>query len=232
MQLEELQHQWQRLDEKLDRTLKLDGELLRLAVTQASRRRVNRLAIWPALDIAFCLGILLLTGFFLSRHWNTWSLVSPASIVMIAAIMLLLDSIRQLDRVSKIDWSGMVVDIQSSLSRLRIAKIRQFKWIILLSPLVGFCGLIVGLQWLLDRLPGPHFILDKFNPWWVASNYTFGVLFILFGHAVIRFLLKRYRYRGWWQRVLDGISGSSMTKARAELERWTSLDYEGLNDPD
>jgi hypothetical protein len=232
MQLEELQQQWQRLDEKLDRTLKLDSELLRLAVVQPARRRIHRGAFWPALDIACCLGILLFTGSFLGDHWNRWSLVGPAGVVMIAAILLLIDSIRQLNLVSEIDWSGTVVDIQSSLARLSMIKIRQFKWVILSSPLVGFCGLIVGLQWLLDLAPAPHFILDKLPPAWVAGNYAFGVLFILFGHAVIRFLAERFGGRGWWQRALDDVSGSSMNKAREELERWAGLKYKVPNDTD
>jgi hypothetical protein len=232
MQLEELQQQWQRLDEKLERTVKMNGELLRLAVMQPARRRVNRLAFWPALDTAFCVVVLLFAGSFLGKHWNTPSLVGPASVMMIAAILLLNASIRQLILVSELDWSGTVVDIQSSLSRLRMAKIRQFKWIILLSPLVGFCGLILGLQWLLDRLPEPHFILDKLNLWWVAGNYAFGVLFIPFGQAVVGFLAKRFRGRGWWQRALSDISGSSMKKTKEELERWASLGDKVSNDTD
>jgi len=51
---------------------------------------------------------------------------------------LLAASIRQLERVAKLDWCGPVAEIQSSLERLRVVKIRQFKWIMLLSPLVGF----------------------------------------------------------------------------------------------
>lgn len=224
MQLEELQKQWQRLDEKIERTLKVDRELLRLAVLQPARRRVNRGSIWPALDIAFCLAVMLFTGSFLGHHWKTWSLAGLASVVMIAALTLLIDGIRRLNSLSEIDWSGAAVDIQSSLSRLHIAKLRQVKWILLLSPLVGFCGLIVGLQWLLDRLPEPHFILDKLDPWWVAGNFVFGVLFIPFGHAVVRFFANRLSCHGWWQRLLIDISGSSMKKTRDELERWASLD--------
>jgi hypothetical protein len=226
MELEELQGAWQRLDEKLGRTLELESELLRLAVTRPARRRIHRMAIWPAIDIGACVGVLILTGFFIAAHWNSLALVAPAGVLMIASVMLLIDNVLQLQRVSEIDWDGPVVDIQSSLSKLRIAKIRQFKWLILLCPLVGFCGLVVGLQWLLDWLPEQHFILDKLNPWWVAANYAFGVLFIPFGHLVIRLLARQFGTRGWWQSVLDGISGTSMTKARAELERWSSLNDE------
>jgi hypothetical protein len=173
--------------------------------------------------------VLILTGFFIAAHWNSWALVGPAGILAVAAITLMIDSMFQLQSVSEIDWDGPVVGIQSLLARLRIAKIRQFKWVILLSPLVGFCGLIVGLQWLLDWLPEEHFILDKLNPWWVASNYAFGVVFIPFGQAIIRLLANRFGNRGWWQSALDGISGTSMTKARAELERWSSLNDEAAN---
>ncbi len=223
MQLEELQRQWQRLDEKLERTLKLDGEILRLTVTKPARRRMNRSAVWPALDIAFCLAVLLVTGPFLGKHWPDWSLVGPTVVVIMAAVALMIDSIHQLIRVSEIDWGSAVVDIQSSLSRLHMAKIRQFKWVILLSPLVWFCGLIVGLQWLMDWAPEPHFILDKLDPWYVGGNYAVGVLIIVFGHAIVRFLASRFGNRGWWQRAVADISGSSMKKTREELERWASM---------
>ena len=98
------------------------------------------------------------------------------------------------------------------------------EWVILMSPLVGFCGLIVGLQWLFDRLPETQLILDKVNPWWVASNYLFGVLFLLFGHALVGYLAKRYRGSGWWQRVSDDLSGVSIRRAEQEIQRgplWT-----------
>jgi hypothetical protein len=96
-----------------------------------------------------------------------------------------------------------------------------------LSPLAGFSGLIVGLQWLLDRLPEPHFILEKVDPWWVVANYAFGVLFIPFGYAAIRFVAKRFRTRGWFQRVLDDISGTSIKRAEQELECWAGFDSAG-----
>lgn len=230
MQFEELQQQWHRLDEKLERTMRTSGELLRLTVTQPARRRMNRSAFWPALDTAFCAAVLLVAGSFIGTHWNTWSLVVPAGVVMMAAIALLSSSVRQLMIVSGIDWSHPVVDIQRALAELRLARIRQFKWIILLSPLVGFCGLIVGLQWLLDRLPEQHFILDKLNPWWVAGNVAFGALFIPFGQAIVAFLARRFGGRGWWQRALADISGASMKKAEEELNRWVSVDDRVLND--
>ena len=53
MQLEELQQQWQRLDQKLDLSIALQTELVRQAVMQPARRRMNRLSVWPVIDTVF-----------------------------------------------------------------------------------------------------------------------------------------------------------------------------------
>jgi hypothetical protein len=229
MEMAELERQWQRLDEKLERTVAMNAELLRLAVVQPARRRMNRMAFWPALDIAGCIVVMLLAGSFLANYWPDWTLVGPAVGLMAGALLLLIASTRQLIVISETDWSGTVGAMQSSLARLRLLKISQFKWTILLSPLVGFCGLIVGLQLVLDRLPEQHLILDKLNPWWVAANYAFGVLFIPVGQIVVRFLADRFQSHGWWQRALDDLSGTSVKKSLEELGRWGSLDGTAAN---
>jgi len=233
MQLEELQQQWQRLDQKLDQSLALNTELVRRVIIQPARRRVNRLAIWPALDVVLCVGVLLLGAAFLRDHYRDSHLLVPASVVMMSAIALLVDSIRQLQRVVELDWCGPVAEIQSSLDRLRVAKIRQFKWIMLLSPLVWFCGLMVGPYWLIDWASGGRVnILDKFDPWWIVGNYAFGVLFVPLGYLVARVLAERCHRHRWWQGVLDGISGNSLKAAALDVERWASLRQEAPSEND
>jgi hypothetical protein len=234
MQLEELQQQWQRLDQKLDQSLALQTELVRRVVMQPARRRVNRLAIWPAMiDLVFCVGLLLLGAAFLSDHWRDWHLVAPASVVMIGAMALLVSSIRLLARGAELDWCGPVAEIQSSLERLRVAKIRQFKWIMLLAPLVGFCGLMVGLHWGLEWLSDDRVNdLDKLDSWWIVANYAFGVLFVPLGYLVARVLAKRCHGHRWWQAVLDGIAGNSLKAATLDFDRWASLQQEASSHSD
>lgn len=224
MQIEELQQQWIRLDEKLERTVKMKSELLRLALVQPAKRRMGWLAFWPVLDIAFCAVILLFGGSFLWDHRDSLALVASASVLMLGGVLLLNFSIRQLVIASAMDWSRSVAEIQSSLAKLRIAKIQQFKWVMLTSPLVGFCGLLVGLQWLLDRLPEPQMILDKLNTLWVVFNVLFGLLLIPAGHAVVGVLAKRYEGRSWWQRALADIGGMSLKRIEDEMNQWKSMD--------
>jgi hypothetical protein len=224
MELEQLQLQWNRLDQKLDQSLTLERELVRRVVVQPAQRRVNFLAFWPAVDVAFCAFGLLLGGMFLSDHWRDWRIVVPAGAVMIGLFALLADSVRQLQHVAELDWSGPVAEIQGSLQRLRIARIRQFKWIILLAPLFGFCGLMVALDWLFGSLSGGRVgVHDKLNASWIVANYIFGVLFVPLGYLVAKALAQRYHRRGWWQAVLDDISGKSLKVAAGDIERWASL---------
>lgn len=233
MQLEELQQQWRRLDQKLDQSLALETELVRRVVMQPARRRVHRLAFWPAIDVMACVVVLLLGVAFLSGHGRVGHLVGPASAVMISAIALLVASIRQLERVAKLDWCGPVAEIQSSLERLRVARIRQFKWTILLSPFVGFCALMVGLHWLFGWLTDDRFsILDKIDPWWIVANYAFGVLFVPLGYLAARVLAEKCHRHRWWQSVLDDISGKSLKSAAQDVERWASLRQEVSNPRD
>jgi hypothetical protein len=224
VQLEELQQQWRRLDQKLDQSLALQTELVRHALLRPARRRVNWLAVSPAIDLVLSIGVLLLGAAFLSGYWHDTRCAAPAAVIMAAAAAWLVACIRQLDLVAGLDWSGPVADIQSSLEALRVVKIRLFKWVILLSPLLGFCGLVVGLHWLFGWLTGGRVaVVDLLNPWWVAGNYAFGVLFALLGYLVAGVLAKRCRGHRWWQSVLDDISGTSLKEAALDVERWASL---------
>jgi hypothetical protein len=227
MQLEELRQQWTQLDRKLDRSLALETELVRRVVMQPVRGRINRLAIWPVIDVIFCVGVLLVCGEFLGTHWRDWHLAVPAGVLMIGAIALMVDSIFQLQRVAELDWCKPVADIQCALESLRVSKIRQFKWIILFSPLVGFCGLMVGLNVLIDRLPKERVdLLDKLDSGWIVANYVFGALFVPLGYFVARVLAGRCHGHQWWKAVLDDISGRSLNAAVLEVKRWASLHQE------
>ena len=182
------------------------------------------MTFWPALDILFVFAVLMFAGSFLGRHFNNWFLVCPAVLVMVGAVVLLVSSVFQLRLILNIDWSKKVVQIQSELARIRVAKLHQFKWTILLSPLVGFCLLLIGLQTLLDGLETKHLILDKLNWQWVIANYAFGVLFIFFGQTMFGFIAKRFGNQAWLQSIYDGIAGSGINRAEQEISRWVNYD--------
>lgn len=89
---------------------------------------------------------------------------------------------------------------------------------------------MVGLQSILDRLPQPRWILGKVDPFWIAANLLFGVLLVLFGYLAIRSFAMRFQTRGWFQRILDDISGTSVRKAEQEGAYWAGLTESGTRE--
>lgn len=224
MHLEELEQRWLQLDQKLERSLALGNELMRRVVMQPAERRMKRTAFWPAVDVVFCIAMLLVGGNFLSQHWQDSRVLIPASILMLSILALLIDSIWQLQRLSELDWTGPVANIQRTLEQLRVARIRQFKWIMLLSPLVGFCALMVGLYWLIIwGSQGQVNFFDRINTPWVMGNYLFGILFVPAGYYLCQWLANRFQHHPWWQSILDGISGKTIQEASQEVRKWRRL---------
>lgn len=220
MELEELERRWRLLDQKIDRVTERHLELIRSINLRPLRQRTGRLWFWPALDIAWCSLVLLLTGDFLWQHRDTTTLFLPAVVLMLGCIMLINSGVRQLLIISQVDWSLPVSEIQNALSRLQMAKIKQFKWVILTSPLVGFCGLLVGLQFIGDRLENPKVILEKMNTAWVLANVIFGIVFVPVGHFAVSRIADRFQSKGWWKRVVDDLAGRSLAGIQRELEKW------------
>lgn len=224
MQLEELEDRWKLLDRKVDHALAIETELLRRVVLEPVHHRVNRMMFWPAVDAMLCVGAILLVITSMGNHWLDSRVLAPAAVVILCVLALLIDSILQLSRISEIDWSGPVSVIQTSLAELRVAKVRQFKWLMLLSPLWQFCGLIVLVEWLSVRLTGdPLTIIKKFDLPWIVANLLFGVVFAVLGSLIIFALSQVFKSRSWWQSMLDGISGKSLSVARKDVELWANL---------
>jgi len=218
MELDQLQERWRQLDQKLDRALATNSAVMRQIGLQETRRRINRLAVRPVIDLAFGVGVLLVAGSFLGDHWPELTLVLPALGLMVASVLLVIDNIRQLASASKVAWDGPIAEIQLAVSRLRHARIRQFKWIILLSPLLWLCLMTVGGQLIFDVN-----VIKTFDPVWVVANIAFGVLFVPAGVVIARALGRRWQHHPFWRNLLDDISGRSLATAQQELKTWAEL---------
>ena len=224
MELEQLEQRWQLLNQKLDQTMALQLSLVRQARLQAARRHLNRLAFWPMIDAMFAAVIVLASGSCLGNYWSSATLAIPAGTLVLAGILFLISNIHQLADVFGITWDGPIGDIQIAMSRVRQARIRQFKWIILLAPLLWLCMMAVGGELLIgERMLK---VIALFDRTWVIGNIVFGILFIPVGIVVARICSRRWQGSSFWKHLVDDVSGRSLVAAQQELDRWIDVTNE------
>ncbi|MFO0914435.1 MAG: hypothetical protein U0795_15855 [Pirellulales bacterium] len=221
MQLDELQQKWQLLDQKLDSSLQLQSALMRHVAIEAARRKVRWTLVRPAIDMVWCVAVVAFAAYFAYRNWPDASLVLPAGLLMIGAIVTLVDYALEMSLAAQIDWHGSVADIQSLLGQIRILRLRRLKWLLLLSPILGFCSLVVAAHWA-TRVN----VVEQFDRRWVVTNIVFGLVCIPIGWMLIRAASHRWGNQSWWQRVVDDLSGGNLRSARQELDRWSELQKE------
>jgi hypothetical protein len=224
MELEQLERRWQLLDQKLDRTITMHSSLLRRAHLQAARRHVNRLAVWPMIDLVFAAVVVLASGSCLGDYWSSATLAIPTGALMMAGIFFLISNIRQLGDVFGITWDGPIGDIQLAMNRVRLARIRQLKWIILLGPLLWLCMMAVGGELLVGKRMLN--VIASFDRAWLIGNIAFGILFIPVGMLFARMLSQSWQGSSFWKNLVDDVSGRSLVAARLELDRWSDVTNE------
>lgn len=218
MKLDDLQRQWQLLDQKLDSSIQVQREFMRYVAIETAHHHVRWMLVRPALDMMWCVIIVWCGGVFIYRNWPTATLIIPSGLLLIGAVVTFVDYVLEASRAARIDWKNSVADIQSRLSQIRIMRLRRMLCLLLLSPLFGFCLLVVAV-----RMATGVNVIEQFNGRWVVANIAFGLVCIPIGWLLIRVARRRWSDRAWWNRLVDDMSGGSLKAARFELDRWSEL---------
>lgn len=132
MELDELKQHWQTLDQKLDRSLALNLQLL-----TETRTRRTRLRLLPLLPLLLLQPVQLLIGFavtsYCARFWFVNSDTLPLLVSGLAlhafGIGLIIDAVVRTLLIARINMAAPVVTIQRHLAYLRRWEIRSFKWV-------------------------------------------------------------------------------------------------------
>jgi hypothetical protein len=125
----------------------------------------------------------------------------------------LIATIRQLLTASKINYDGPIAGVQEQLGRLRILRLKTFRWLFLTGQIVWWMPfLITSLQMV--------FGVDAYRyltPGFIVANMLAGAAFIpllLQGFKRFRFAAKA----SWYERLADVIAGRSLAEARRQAQ--------------
>ena len=220
--LDELRTAWEEHDRKLDESLRLNREVIKVQSLNRLRSPLRRFTGLLWFELVASTASLFLIGNFLAVHITQTRFVWPTGLLDAWLIFGAASSVRQLVEVSRINFDGPVIAIQQQLAELRLQRIRTFRIALLTGQIVwGIPFLIVLLQmvWRIDTY-------EFLSPTFVIACLAVGVavipLAIWFTKAFGRRLGASALLRG----LSNEITGRSLIEATNCLK--TLRDYGDL----
>jgi hypothetical protein len=210
MELDELKHQWQELDRKLDRSLALNIRMLTETHTRSSKLRLLPLLLLQPVQMAIGAALVI----YFARFWlvNLDSLALAISGIALHALSigLIVDAVMRTLLIVRINYAAPVVTIQRYLALLRRWEVRSFNWAWMGCWLASPAMLLVGVKLVAG--------IDLWQVWpgavmWTAAAGVAGAALSLAGERWAR--LKEGKLGAALERFYVG---HSIARAQASLD--------------
>lgn len=211
-ELENLQNLWASIDQKLDRTWKLNLEVIRQTNLNQVRSKMSSLIWVKGFTLAFYLLFTLLFIGFAAANWPAPNMVVTGILFAAWTLAIAVASVHELSLIRSIDYSEPVTVLQKKLGQLRLTIIRYLRLCVWILPLnFGFIILFFKVLWGVD-------IVDVGNTAWMIGNITFSlVVFVPLAVWLHRKLSPENAHKPWMNRVLRS-NGSQITEALTFLK--------------
>lgn len=216
MELQELKDLWRQHDEKLDKQIQLNTQLLKKMELNNTRSALRKATLDPVFSLIF--GVLMLCPLvpFIYNHIQQVQYAGPATGLALYALLLVIDSISRLSIIDAIDYEGPVMQIQQQIERLSIHNLRYTLPLNLSWGALWLFVPIVCLKALGD------FDIYSLHQGWIMWNIAIcSLLGIVFAGLAV-WLSRHYNTdqitQPWLQKIMDQLAGRSLAKARASLK--------------
>ncbi len=222
MNFEDMKHDWQIRDQRLQETIKLNTKWLRASYVEKHGNKSRRWAIFLFLvELPFYVFTMDSLGFFVAHHITETKFLAPALALFIWCAAKFITRIYLFSAIHRLDWSQPVMVVQKKLTELKVARLRTFKWGFLTGILVWWIPFLIVVAKAIANID-----LYMIAPQFLA--YQFGGSAVLV--AIIIWISQHYANR--WphskivQVILDGIAGKDLTSANEFLHKLSSIDQE------
>jgi hypothetical protein len=216
--LDEMKEVWTAHDEKLDQSIRLNRELLKIATLSKARSATQRMGWALGLEAVVWLVIIVSLGSFIARHVAVVTLLLCAAALDVYAIGMLAATIRQIVALRQIDYSRPVTAIQKQLAMLRVLRIRITQRALLGGTVVWAPLLIVAAKAFLG--------LDMVNGLWLWANVAFGVCLIPFALWLSKTFGERMGRFPFIQRVMNDVAGRNLNAAAEVIAKLSGFEAE------
>ena len=213
--LDDLKTEWMARDRQLESQLRVNTLLLRETLLQKHSFDLGRATAGNMGQILFTVPFLAFFGWFITRHIDQPAFLLPALLLQVWTVVMLALSIHQRSQLRGLDYGRPVLELQSQVEQIKIARLNTFKWAFLSGQLLWWIPFVMVLfKGLFDV---NLYTVSAFMPQFIAWNIAFGVAFIPFALWASRHLVGRLGESPRFQKFTDGIAGSDVVVARIFL---------------
>lgn len=206
MDLSNLQQTWNRLEDKLEKSNRLNLELLRKVNLDRAQNKLKGLVWQQAITIAF---YLLAGSYFIhfsATHWENWHYVIAGGILAGWSFIASASAIHQLQLILTIDYSIPVLQLQKRLMSIKTAIIKNLRIAVWMLPF--YMAFVV---WISEVLFGIDFIaITDISA--LSWNFILSGLLIPVAWWMHRKLNPKNADKKWLNWLLQG-SGSQVNEA-------------------
>ncbi len=205
--LENLQHAWAAIDQKLDRNWKLNLEIIRRSNLDRVRNKLSQLIWVKGLLLALCLVFAVLFVIFTINNWQIVHMAITGIVLSVWMLAASIATIHELQLISSLDYSKPIPDMQRRLGKIRLVIIRYLRVGIWISPLYfSFIILFFKVAWNVD-------IVAVGDQAWIISNLILSIGVFLPLTIWAHFKLSTKNAEKNWMNVLLRGNGSQVTAA-------------------
>ncbi len=213
--LDELQTEWMARDRLLETQLRMNTLMLRENLLDKHSAKLGSATAGNVFQILFTIPFLALFGWVIARHIDEPAFLLPAVLLQAWTVVMLALSIYQRNQLHGLDFGRTVLELQSQIEQIKIARLNTFKWAFLTGQLLWWIPFVLVL---FKGLLGVNlYTSSAFMPTFIAWNIAFGVAFIPFALWASTQLAGRMGGSSRFQQFTDGIAGRDVVVAREFL---------------
>jgi hypothetical protein len=156
---------------------------------------------------------MLVIGSFLADHITQARFVWPAALMDVWLAATLITAIRQLISARKINFDKPIADVQQQLARLRVLRLRTFRWLFLSGQVVWWMPFLILSLRMVFGVDAYRY----FTPAFISVNMVAGLALI----PVLLLVLRRFRFAvggAWYEHLADVIAGQSLAEAQQQAQ--------------
>lgn len=224
MELDDLKAEWAKRDRALEQNLKMQTALMRDVLVEKQLNKLRRRNARNVFEFAIYLAFVIGFGAFLAANWGRWEFFIPALLLDIWTITMGAVTFAERARLSAVDFSAPVLDIQKRLAALRAERARAFQWAFLTGQVLWWTPFFIVLIWGLFHID--LYRVSDFMPRFIAINIGAGLALIPALLWVAHVIGPRLANSAIARSVLDGVTGRDLAEARAIAQRLAQFEAE------